>query len=157
MSHATLERFYTAFQRLDGAAMQACYAPDARFDDPAFSLRGAEQVGAMWRMLCAAAQAQGGEAWRLSFQVGTDGRSARWEAWYRFSATGRAVHNRIEARFSFDEQGRILTHQDQFDFWRWSRQALGLPGWLMGWSDWLRQKVRSQAAKNLARYQAKTG
>ena len=128
MSRQTLERFYTAFQQLDGKAMQACYAPTARFDDEAFSLQGAQEIGAMWRMLCEATQTQGREHWRLDFQIGADGCSAHWEAHYLFSATGRLVHNRIDATFSFDGQGRIASHRDRFDFWRWSRQALGLPG-----------------------------
>jgi hypothetical protein len=65
------------------------------------------------------------------------------------------VHNRIDATFSFDGQGRIASHRDRFNFWRWSRQALGLPGLLLGWSGGLRNKVRQQAAKNLARYRAR--
>ncbi len=155
MSRQTLERFYTAFQQLDGKAMQACYAPTARFDDEAFSLQGAQEIGAMWRMLCEATQTQGREHWRLDFQIGADGCSAHWEAHYLFSATGRLVHNRIDATFSFDGQGRIASHRDRFDFWRWSRQALGLPGLLLGWSGGQRNKVRQQAAKNLARYRAR--
>ena len=51
-----IERFYAAFDRKDGDAMAACYAPDARFSDPAFGeLRGAEP-GAMWRMLTSQAR-----------------------------------------------------------------------------------------------------
>ena len=41
---------------------------------------------------------------------------------------------------------------DRFDFWKWSRQALGLPGWLLGWSSALRAKVQARAAGNLARF-----
>jgi len=47
----TIERLYAAFGECNGAAMTACYTPDAHFRDPAFGdLRG-EEVGAMWRML----------------------------------------------------------------------------------------------------------
>lgn len=155
MSLDTLNRFYAAFQRLDGAAMQACYAPDARFDDEAFSLRGAEEIGAMWRMLTDSARAMAAGDWRL--EVGPIGNaSAHWEAHYRFGATDRPVHNVIDAEFTFDDQGRIASHRDRFDFWRWSRQALGAPGWLLGWSPWLRRQVRRQAAKSLARYRAQS-
>jgi hypothetical protein len=153
MSQATLERFYSAFQRLDGEAMQACYASDARFDDEAFSLRGREEIGAMWRMLCEAVKDKGMADWQLRFSC-TD-RTAHWEPIYRFSATGRLVHNIIDAEFTFDANGLILTHRDRFDFWRWSRQALGAPGLLLGWSGFLRDKVRAQAAKNLARWREK--
>jgi ketosteroid isomerase-like protein len=46
-----IERFYAAFAECNGAAMTACYAPDAHFRDPAFGDLHGEEVGAMWRML----------------------------------------------------------------------------------------------------------
>ena len=51
--------------------------------------------------------------------------------------------------------GLITRHTDRFDFWRWSRQALGAPGLLLGWSPFLRAKVRGQAAASLRRFLAK--
>ncbi|KPF49718.1 ketosteroid isomerase [beta proteobacterium AAP121] len=155
MSRATIERFYAAFAQLDGEAMQACYAPDARFDDEAFSLQGADQIGGMWRMLCTATKSkpESRAHWQLAVSQITD-RSAHWEAHYLFSATGRQVINRIDAAFEFDAQGRITRHRDRFDFWAWSRQALGTPGLLLGWTPMLRKKVRATAAQNLARFMA---
>ncbi|WP_144290154.1 nuclear transport factor 2 family protein, partial [Ideonella sp. A 288] len=154
MSRDTITRFYAAFERLDGKAMQACYAPDASFEDEVFTLAGQRQVGGMWRMLCDATQAKGRDAWKLEVSDITD-RSAHWDAHYRFSATGRLVLNRIDAEFEFTPGGLIRRHRDRFDFWRWSRQALGTPGLLLGWSPFLRGKVRAQAAANLALYLAR--
>jgi len=151
MSKATIERLYAAFERLDADAMAACYAPDARFDDEAFSLDGRETISAMWAMLCDAVKAKGRDAWRLEASAITE-RTAHWEPAYRFSATGRMVHNVIDAEFEFDAAGLITRHCDRFDFWRWSRQALGAPGLLLGWTPLLRAKVRAQAAKNLERF-----
>ena len=151
MSQATIERFYAAFARLDADTMQACYAADARFDDEVFSLQGATQIGGMWRMLCTATKAKGLAHWTLEVSDITD-RSAHWDAHYLFSATGRLVLNHIDAEFEFDAQGLITRHRDRFDFWAWSRQALGLPGWLLGWTPMLRNKVRAQAATNLRRF-----
>ena len=51
-----------------------------------------------------------------------------------------------------DPDGLIATHRDRFNFWRWSRQALGLPGVLLGWSPSLKRKVRSTAAENLKKF-----
>jgi ketosteroid isomerase-like protein len=153
MSMVTIERLYAAFERLDADAMAACYAPDARFDDEAFSLRGRESIGAMWAMLCDAVKAKGRDVWRLEASAITE-RGAHWEATYRFSATGRLVHNVIDAEFEFDAAGSITHHRDRFDFWRWARQALGAPGLLLGWTPLLRAKVRAQAAKNLERFVA---
>lgn len=154
MSAATISRLYAAFAKLDAAAMQACYAADARFDDEAFSLRGREEIGGMWRMLCDAVRAKGMAHWKLDVSAITD-HSAHWEPTYLFSATGRLVHNVIDAEFEFDAQGLITRHTDRFDFWRWARQALGTPGLLLGWSPFLRAKVRAQAAANLQRFLAK--
>lgn len=151
-----LTRFYTAFAALDADTMAACYAPDARFRDEVFELKGRDEVAAMWGMLCAATRAKGLDAWSLDFRgIVADERSGRvhWEAHYRFSATGRLVHNRIDGEFEFRD-GLIVAHRDRFDFWRWSRQALGMPGLLLGWSPMLRNKVRAQAAKNLAVFRA---
>lgn len=151
-----LTRFYTAFAALDDAAMAACYAPDARFRDEVFELNGREEIAAMWGMLCAATRSKGRDAWALEFSgVDADDRVGRahWEAHYRFSATGRLVHNRIDGAFEFRD-GTIVAHHDRFDFWRWSRQALGAPGALLGWSPMLRNKVRVQAAKNLAAFRS---
>ena len=156
MSRATLQRFYEAFARLDGATMAACYAEDARFEDEAFKLNGRREIGGMWTMLCEVTKAKGRDVWRLEASQITD-TSAHWEAHYRFSATGRMVHNIIEARFVFGPDGLITDHRDSFDFWRWSRQALGAPGVLLGWTPFLREKVRAQAAKNLAAFLAKSG
>jgi hypothetical protein len=151
MSQATIERFYAAFAQLDGEAMQACYAEDATFDDEAFSLKGRREVGGMWRMLCDATKAKGRDHWKLQVSQVTPN-SAHWEAHYKFSATGRLVLNKIDARFEFNPQGLITRHRDRFNFWTWSRQALGLPGLLLGWSPFLKAKVRATAAGNLKRY-----
>ncbi len=154
MSQATIERFYAAFGRLDHATMQACYAADARFDDEAFSLQGREQIGGMWRMLCTATQAKGMAHWRLQASAFTAS-SAHWDAHYLFSATGRLVHNVIDADFEFDGQGLITRHRDRFDFWRWARQALGAPGLLLGWTSFLRGQVRARAARQLQQFMAR--
>ena len=154
MSRETVRRFYDAFAALDGAAMQACYADDATFEDEVFTLHGRRQVGGMWRMLCDATKAKGRDAWRLEASAITE-RSAHWEAHYRFSATGRLVHNVIEAEFDFGPDGLIRRHRDRFDFYRWARQALGLPGLLLGWTPMLRNKVRATATRNLDNYLAR--
>ncbi|MBL8380414.1 MAG: nuclear transport factor 2 family protein [Burkholderiales bacterium] len=153
MSRKTIETFYSAFADLDGSAMQVCYAVDASFRDEAFTLDGRREIGGMWRMLTDTTRTRARDAWKLTASQITDS-SAHWEAHYRFTATGRLVHNIIEARFSFDDAGLIKTHVDSFDFWRWSRQALGAPGLLLGWTPFLRAKVRQQAAANLKKFLA---
>ncbi len=155
---ALIDRFYAAFAMLDGDTMQSCYTSDALFEDPVFKLRGQERIGGMWRMLCDTTREKGRDAWKLEVSgISADAAAgqAHWEAYYRFTATGRLVHNVIDARFTFKD-GLIATHRDSFDFWLWSRQALGLPGTLMGWTPMLRSKVRAKAAAGLAAFQRKS-
>jgi ketosteroid isomerase-like protein len=152
-AHAALiTSFYRAFARRDWAAMGACYHPAVHFSDPVFDLHG-DQARLMWQMLCTR-----GRDLQIAFRdVSADGERgcAHWDATYTFSATGRKVLNRIDARFGFRD-GLITRHEDSFDFYRWSRQALGLPGLLLGWTPLLQAKVRSQAAKNLETFRVET-
>jgi len=151
-AHAELiARFYAAFARRDWAGMAACYHPEVHFSDEVFDLHGAD-AGLMWRMLCT----NGRDLVLEVRDIAADdaGGSAHWDARYTFSATGRKVLNRIDARFEFRD-GLIVRHVDRFDFWRWSRQALGAPGLLLGWSGALRGKVRAKAAKGLADFKGK--
>ena len=147
-----IHTFYSAFQKRDAAGMLACYDPQVQFSDPVFTdLKGA-RAGAMWTMLC-----ERGKDLKIEFRdVRADDRagSAHWDAWYTFTGTGRKVHNSIDASFEFSG-GRIVRHTDRFDLHRWSRQALGLPGLLLGWTPLLQNKVRAMAAKNLDDYTAK--
>jgi hypothetical protein len=142
-------QFYSAFQRLDWVSMQSCYHPEATFHDPVFhTLTGAE-AKAMWRMLC-----QNAKNFSLTFSdVTTNGPeyTCRWEARYLFSVTQRPVHNVIHARIRLKDN-LIWQHVDEFDFWRWSRMALGLPGVLLGWTPYLRGKVHRMARKNLEKF-----
>ena len=154
----TLTRFYKAFSQLDSSTMASCYAPDATFDDPAFALKGREQIGAMWDMLCTATKDKGMAHWKLEFNdIHADAvkGSAHWEAHYLFSATGKVVHNIIDGQFTFSPEGFIATHNDHFNFWRWSRQALGAPGLLLGWTPFLKIMVRKQARRGLEKFRAK--
>jgi len=156
-NQVTLEKFYNAFERLDSDTVATCYAADVQFDDEAFSLRGQSQVTGMWRMLCETTKAKALANWKLVYR-GIEARDktgkAHWEADYRFSATGRQVHNVIDGVFTLDEQSLISTDRDSFNFWNWSRQALGTPGLLLGWTPFLRQKVKSTAAANLKKFLA---
>jgi ketosteroid isomerase-like protein len=148
-----IRRFYSAFQKRDAEGMVACYAPDVRFSDPVFPDLLGDRAKGMWRMLCAR-----GKDLKIEFSdVSADETSGRahWEAWYTFSASGRPVHNVIDAEFRF-ANGQIAEHRDRFDLYRWSRQALGATGLLLGWTPIVQGKVRRQAARALDSYLTKT-
>ena len=147
-----ITKFYTAFKNKDVAGMQGCYSDQATFSDPVFTDLNAQQVRAMWAMLI-----QSGKDMRVEFtavKATEDGAAAHWDAYYTFSATGRKVWNQVDAQFII-ENGKIVQHRDQFDFHKWSKQALGLTGMLLGWTSFLRNKVKKQASDKLAAYMSR--
>jgi ketosteroid isomerase-like protein len=138
--------FYTSFQNKDYKGMQECYAGNATFSDPVFASLNAKQVKAMWEMLL-----KTGKDLKLEFKnVSADEHkgSAEWIAYYTFSKTGNKVVNRIKASFVF-ENGKILKHTDRFDFYTWAKQSLGFTGLLLGWTPFLKNKIRKTAMQNL--------
>ena len=150
MTHfETIESFYRSFQQRDYEGMIACYHPSIHFSDPVFpDLRG-DEARAMWHMLC-----EQGTDLHVTFTNVTaegDGGGAHWDAHYTFSPTGRLVHNKVDARFEF-EDGKIIRHVDNFDLWRWTRMALGTTGVVTGWSGFAQAKVRSTADRSLGRF-----
>lgn len=151
MSKNIINDFYTAFQQMDAEGMAACYHPDITFQDPAFGKLNGAEVGNMWRMLI---KSQQGKEFKVSFnniQVHDEVGSADWEAWYTFTPTGRKIHNKIKASFVI-QNGKIIAHQDQFDLYRWARQALGLKGLLLGWSSFFQKKLQNQTQNMLKKF-----
>ena len=146
-----IERFYTAFDAQDGDAMAACYTPDAHFRDPAFGNLHGDEPGDMWRMLTGQAKDLSVEL--LEHDASGDEGSARWLARYTFTKTGRPVVNDVRATFAFRD-GKIADHIDDFSFHRWSRQALGAPGLLLGWTPLLRAATRKQARASLDKFRS---
>lgn len=148
-NEAVIHEFYEAFARRDGAAMGALYHDEATFSDPVFQGLDADGARAMWAMLCE--QAEDLRIEHSNVQADDTKGSAHWEAWYPFSLTGRKVHNVIEAEFEFRD-GKIVRHVDTFDYYRWTKMALGPMGVLLGWTPLVQNKIRKTAAANLARY-----
>ncbi len=151
--HAQLiETFYSAFSKRDAEGMAACYHPDVQFSDPVFpGLRG-PRAGNMWRMLC-----ERGATLQIEYSgVTADDKTgtAHWEARYDFTATGRKVHNVIDATFEFAD-GKIVRHTDNFDLWKWAGMALGAKGKLLGWAPPVQNAIRKMAMKGLDAFEAK--
>lgn len=145
--HASLiEQFYTSFQKRDAEGMVACYHPEVWFSDPVFHDLKGPRAGAMWRMLCERATTL-----EIEFRdVTADDKagSAHWEARYLFSATGRQVHNVIDAKLEFKD-GKIVRHADTFDLWKWAGMALGAKGKLLGWLPPVQRSIHAKAMAGL--------
>ncbi|MFO0755265.1 MAG: nuclear transport factor 2 family protein [Byssovorax sp.] len=150
----TIRKFYECFGKRDAEGMVALYADDVSFSDPVFPALKGDEAKAMWRMLCGRAADLTVEASAIEADETTG--KAHWDARYTFSATGRKVLNRIDARFVFRD-GKIVEHKDSFDLWAWTRMALGLKGTLLGWSPIVQGAVRKQADKGLRSFMKKSG
>ncbi len=146
------EQFYEAFMVRDHYTMGLLYAENATFSDPVFPLLNARGARMMWNMLLTRAEDLG-----IEVKVIEDSpahASVDWVAHYTFGATGRPVVNRVHTEMALSN-GRIVRQVDSFDLWRWSRQALGARGWLLGWTPLVRDKIRAQAAHSLREYARK--
>lgn len=149
-----IHQFYSAFKSKSFKAMQDCYHEQAEFHDPVFQRLSAKEVKAMWEMLLGASKDL-----KITYEtVSADDKEGkcRWQAWYTFSTTGREVHNVINASFEFRD-GKIYRHYDHFNFWRWSRMALGVTGLLLGWTPFIQNKISAKAKERLGRFMNQSG
>ncbi len=145
-----VERFFTAFQKLDAKGMNVCYSNDIVFYDPMFELLRGDEAKAMWEMLCKNTK-------DFSLQFDTiknldDGYyTCNWTATYMFSKTGRKVVNMCKAHMKI-ENGFITEHSDGWSLLKWSSQAFGFKGRLLGWAGLFRRKLKNTAKRNLMYY-----
>jgi len=141
--------FYERFRQGNWKGMQECYHKEIFFYDPVFESLEGPKVGAMWEMLLSNAKDLCVDFGSVE---GTGGYgSCEWVATYTFTPTGRKVINKVRAHF-FITDGKIAEHQDDFNLWKWSAQALGLRGLLLGWTSALQIRLRRKARTNLERF-----
>jgi len=148
-----IERFYTAFQKLDYKMMQDCYSEDIIFSDPVFLVLRGNEVRAMWEMLC-----KNAKDFSLTFSdielLDEEYATCKWVASYTFSKTGNKVVNKIKA-FMKLKDGKIIEHSDAFRLSTWIGQALGWKGVLFGWTGFMKRAVQRNARKNLESFMVK--
>jgi ketosteroid isomerase-like protein len=145
-----ISKFYTAFANCDISQMSDCYHKNIVFQDPAFGILKERDPILMWKMLL---ERSNGNI-KIAFhdvKADENSGSVTWIATYVFSQTGRTVINTINAEFEF-EDGLIIKHTDRFDVWKWSHQALGLKGLLLGWTSFMRNKIQESAQLSLKKY-----
>lgn len=149
-----ITNFYEAFAQLDAQGMVKNYHPDIVFEDPAFGILKGKKAAKMWEMLC---ESQKGKDFVVQFSaVKCDNNkgSAHWEAIYTFSKTGRKVHNIIDAEFEFKD-GKIIKHTDNFNLYKWAKQAFGISGFFIGWTPFFRKKLNAQTNLLLTKFMNK--
>lgn len=151
MSNSELiSKFYEAFANADSKTMVECYHENITFEDPAFGKLQGEKACKMWEMLLSRAK---GDLKVIFSEISADEKTGKalWVATYNYGPKKRKVINHVSASFKFQD-GKIIEHIDNFDAWRWSKQALGLPGYLLGWSTFMKNKIQKTTNGLLEKY-----
>lgn len=148
MSHSDLiKQFYTSFSKGDAKGMIECYHKDIKFEDPAFGVIKGERACSMWKMLLS--QKKGDL--KVTFKnIETDKEEGKayWEAEYLYGEQQRKVVNKVFASFKFKD-GLIIEHIDTFDVWKWTKQAMGAVGYVLGWSSFMKSKIQQETKRKL--------
>jgi len=146
-NHKLIAEFYSAFAKYDAEAMVSHYHKDITFEDPVFGILKGDDTKNMWRMLIK----RGNGKLQITYsnlRVGDNKGSADWKAIYPFGKSGRIVTNIIHAEFEFKD-GLIIKHKDTFNLWKWTRQAIGYKGLLLGWTGFMKKKIQIQSIELL--------
>jgi ketosteroid isomerase-like protein len=145
-----ITKFYSSFANANAEEMTNCYHDNIHFQDPAFGVLIGNDAKNMWRMLID--RNKGGINITFAFVEANETKgSVEWVAEYNFSKTGRRVINQVSAQFEF-EDGKIIKHIDNFNMWKWSMQALGWKGYLLGWTSFMKKKIQKESNSRLRRY-----
>jgi hypothetical protein len=152
-------RFFEAFALGDWQSMARCYHDKASFSDPVYPDLREERIVYMWHQLLAAAttaESKGSSNnalclnnLQLEYKVlFGDERKAQvqWFATYQYGK--RPVRNEVLSTLAIWDD-KIVRQVDEFNFWRWSRQARGLPGLAFGAMPWYQRSVQRSAQSRL--------
>lgn len=142
-----IEKFYTSFANGNFKEMTACYHENIVFQDPVFGRLEGKRAVKMWEMLLTKRT----ESTKISFDnihATSDHGTANWTAKYVYGDANRKVTNVVRANFKFKE-GKIIEHIDSFDLWKWSKQAMGIVGYLVGWSPFMKNKIQKTTKMRL--------
>ena len=151
MNHTTLiKKFYTSFSKGNAQGMTSCYHKDVTFQDPVFGKLNGDRACKMWEMLLSQKKAETSINFSNIVSNAQDG-TANWIAKYQYGDKNRPVVNKVQAQFRFKD-GKIISHTDTFDLWKWTRQALGISGYLIGWTPFMKNKIQATTNEKLDTY-----
>jgi hypothetical protein len=152
-------RFFEAFAASDWQTMARCYHDKASFSDPVYPDLREERIVYMWHQLLGAAEtsklksgsnkAHSLNNLKLAYRVlFGDERKAQvqWTATYFYR--NRLVTNQVLSTLAIWDD-KIVRQVDEYNFWRWSRQALGLTGLAFGAMPWYQRSVQRSAQSRL--------
>ncbi|MCO5235441.1 MAG: nuclear transport factor 2 family protein [Chitinophagaceae bacterium] len=150
-NRTVVERFYTAFQRLNAPEMNGLYSSNGIiYSNPVYGLLNNDEVHCMWALFCSSVK-----DFSFSFSdielLDEEYTTCRWNLSYTILQTGRKVNMRAKSFMRLSE-GRIIEHSDAFRLSTFIGQAYGWTGWLFGWTGFLKKKAQLKARKSLVEY-----
>jgi len=142
-----ITKFYTSFSNGNYKKMLECYHKDIIFEDAVFGKLKGDKAFKMWEMLLS--QKKGETIINFdNVQATAESGKANWVAEYYYGDKKRKIINRVSAEFKFKD-GKIIQHIDSFDLWKWTKQALGIAGLLIGWTPFIKNKIQKTTNKRL--------
>ncbi|WP_339923671.1 nuclear transport factor 2 family protein [uncultured Cyclobacterium sp.] len=145
-----LKKFYTSFSKGDSKGMVECYHKDIVFKDPVFGKLKGDRAFKMWEMLLSNKKADT----KISFdirRVSDERGKVNWVAEYAYGVKKRKVINKVSGEFKFKDD-KIIEHIDSFNLWKWTKQAMGIVGYLIGWTPFMKSKIQNTTNKKLNKY-----
>lgn len=150
-----LLKFYHSFSLGKAEDMISCYHDDIEFEDPAFGKLKGERAKNMWRMLLSNKDADLRVEYN-NIKANDSNGKVSWKADYFYGQFKRPITNHVEATFEFKD-GKIIKHKDDFDLWNWTMQSLGMIGYVLGWSSYMKNKINTKTSRLLTEYMDKKG
>ncbi|WP_144665860.1 nuclear transport factor 2 family protein [Dokdonia sp. Hel_I_53] len=148
-----LEKFYTSFAQGNFKGMTECYDENILFKDPVFGTLRGKRARAMWEMLLS----RKSKDLEINYEIinsTTEQGNVRWTATYLYGKKKRKVINNVSSNFKF-KNGKIVEHIDSFNLWKWTKQALGSIGYVLGWTPFLKKKMQDATNKKLDDFSGK--
>lgn len=139
-------KFYDAFSVANIDVLKQLYDKKLIFNDNIFVNLDYNETISMWSSLLV-----GNKNMSIKYEIKKYSEKyveVEWIADYLFTSTNRNVKNIILAKMEID-QGKIINHTDNFDFYKWSQMAFGITGVLIGWTSFFKNKVRTEAYNKL--------
>ena len=139
-------KFYDAFSAANIEVLKQLYDKKLIFNDNIFVNLDYNETISMWSSLLV-----GNKNMSIKYEIKKYSEKyveVEWIADYLFTSTNRNVKNIILAKMEID-QGKIINHTDNFDFYKWSQMAFGITGVLIGWTSFFKNKVRTEAYNKL--------
>lgn len=121
------------------------YHKNVVYDDVGFGKQKGENAKAVWQFLIENVDKNAVITFSNIQTFATTGQ-VNWSTTYYFGK--RKIKNNITATFRFQDD-KIIYHKDDYSLWKWSQQAFGILGYLIGWSPVFHWLIRWQMQQNL--------